>query len=246
MNTGDYITDEDLTVYLDGEAAPELAQRITHALRGDGEIEHRLEALRIPLDELRSAMDSLTGQAPAMPPLPSSKGQSRRSGGVIAAGVVVGILLGGVIGYSVPGRVDNDWKAYVAAYQALYVNKTLSDVHISSLQAAAMLGDLSSVLGLDLGSVSNDPVLNFKRAQLLGYNNNPLVQIAYLSPSGEPIALCITLIESRAAEALTVGTMQGMASASWTKDGYGFLVIGGSDETIIRASALRFKAALSG
>ncbi len=66
MNMDAQFTDEQLTAYLDGEAADELCTMIDAALDVDEVLGERLADLDIGLDQISAAFDGLLAQAPAM------------------------------------------------------------------------------------------------------------------------------------------------------------------------------------
>ncbi|KLN59139.1 hypothetical protein WH96_19425 [Kiloniella spongiae] len=245
-------SDEDLTAFLDGEASADLARQIEQALDVDAALQKRLEDLSLPVDDLKAAMQQVTDQAPNLPDiLTDSVAVSNKSSGnwiyagSLAASILVSLVIGGVLGksYFVPTETPG-WKSYVAAYQSLYVGDTLNSVELTPEQTQKNLDNLSSKMGIDLASMTSGSDLVFKRAQLLGFKGKPLVQLAYLSPKGQPVALCIIRTDKGNTEAIGMDKLEGMAAASWRKNGYAFLFIGGQDETVIHEGAARFKALL--
>ena len=240
-------TDEDLTAYLDAESDPATRRQIAAALADDAELRQRLNAMQFPRDAVKSAFDDLLVAAPAMPaltPLPASlhRGGWPRALMAMAACLVIGVTVGTGLTkwYSQPGG----WKSYVAAYQSLYVNGTLSVVQDSESDAGLRLAALGEILGKDLGPAQTDTVLEFKRGQLLGFRGHPLVQLAYLTPLGEPVALCIMRAKGASDSAVTTTELEGMAGAQWERDGLAYLLIGGSDSALIKDAADRLAARL--
>ncbi|WP_085899795.1 anti-sigma factor family protein [Kiloniella majae] len=257
MSQMTHFTDEDLTAFLDGEATADLAQEIERALDSDVALQKRLEDLSLPVDELRQAMQQVTDQAPDLPDVltntaSTSKRQASNKGignwiysGSLAASILISLIIGGVFGkiYFAPTEVQG-WKSYVAAYQSLYVGDTLNSIELTPEQTQKNLDNLSSQMGIDLAKMTSGSGLDFKRAQLLGFKGKPLVQLAYLSPEGQPVALCIIRTNKGNTEAIGMDELEGMVAASWRKDGYAYLFIGGQDEAVIREGAERFKALL--
>ncbi len=255
MSQMTHFTDEDLTAFLDGEATGDLAHQIERALEVDTLLQKRLEDLSLPMDELKKAMQQVTDQAPELPDVLTEDtsiangrlGLNKRWGyaGSLAASVLISLVIGGVLGkaYFVPTETQG-WKSYVAAYQSLYVGDTLNSIELTPEQTQKNLDNLSGQMGIDLAKMTTGAGLVFKRAQLLGFKGKQLVQLAYLSPQGQPVALCIIRTDKGNTETIGMDKLEGMAAASWRKDGYAYLFIGGQDETVIREGAERFKALL--
>ncbi|WP_162938076.1 anti-sigma factor [Kiloniella sp. EL199] len=245
-------TDENLTAFLDGEATDDLAYQIERALEVDAVLKTRLEDLSLPVDELKKAMQQVRDQAPDLPSVLTEDAtvSNRRSGnwayaGSLAASVLISLIIGGLFArtYLAPDEARG-WKSYVAAYQSLYVGQTLDTIELTPEQIQKNLDNLSVEMGIDLAKMTSGSELIFKRAQLLGFKGKPLVQLAYLSPEGQPVALCIIRTDKGDTEAIGMDELEGMAAASWRKDGYAYLFIGGQDEAVIREGAARLKALL--
>ncbi|SMX28166.1 hypothetical protein TRP8649_02281 [Pelagimonas phthalicica] len=220
------LSDDILTAYLDGELDPVQSQQIEARLASDAALGRRLDALRLSTSDIQDAFDALLPTAPAVPPLPEQAPQSGARVAVIAAAVLgLGIALGAV--WSPRSLPDvTDWKLAVANYQLLYVPETLAQSPPTPKQAQARLTELSKALGYDVSSAFSAADLNYRRAQMLRHEGEPLVQIAYLGDGDIPFAFCITPV-SDTAHPLQVEMLSGLASAHWVQDGYGFLVIGG-------------------
>lgn len=237
------ISDELLTAHLDGELSPEDHARVEAALTKDEALQARLELLDIPLDPLRSAMDQLTTQAPSIP-LPAASAKSRGfpfaiAGGSLAAGVVIGALL---MTQLTPAPKQPGWIDYVASYQALYSQETLAGIDIDPAEQAAQLSRVSEAVGRSLSVAASVPGLEFKRAQTLGFNGKPLVQLAYLTPDGVPLAFCVIAKEDQAA--LKQMEREGMQAASWSDGSFSYLLIGGQDADLIKTTAVELQKLL--
>lgn len=242
-------SDEELTAYLDGETGHAQAQRIGHALDRDDLLEERLEALSIDKAQLRKGFDALLETAPEAPALClTESGEAPKSAMAwrsIAATSLVCLMAGYGAGYLSAPQPDRSWHGFVAAYQALYVNATLSPVERPRPVAEAELRRVSRALGKDLdpAALRQHDRLDYKRAQVLGFNGRPLVQIAFLSKVGAPVALCIIRADG-GSTGIATSTMHGMRTAAWAKDGYQYLLIGGTDAGLIGNAARHFAARL--
>lgn len=243
--TQNVISDEDLTAYLDGEAGADLLARIKTALKEDRGLQDRLDLLAVPMESMKEAFGDVITAAPEMPPLPNQPNSIQSPTSVrFWTALAASAILGAVIGFwGLQKAQTKDWRDYAAAYHVLYVNRTLADVQTSPSQTMAEVEQLGAVLGHDLAPAPLDKVLDFKRGQVLGYQGQPLVQLAYLSPLGDPVALC--LIRTNGADrSVQMSELEGLSAATWQSDGIAYLLIGGTDAGLIQNAAARFSDAL--
>lgn len=236
-------SDDELTAYLDGEAGEALSAQIADAVKHDALLEGRIKALEMPLEAVKGSFDALLRAAPTMEPLPSETqtGVSFvKLGAAMAASLVIGALASF---WALSGQKQADWRDYAAAYHALYVNGTLAGVANSPAETEAALAHLGTVLAHDLSAALSDDVLEYKRGQVLGFQGQPMIQLAYLSPLGDPVALC--LIRSEGTDAgIEMKELEGLAAAQWQRDGVAYLLIGGTDAGLIEDAAARFSDTL--
>lgn len=251
MSSDTAFTDEQLTAYLDGEFDFVSEQEVTAALESDPHLKARLDTLAMDTDRVAAAFDELLARAPSAPELSGMEPAAPvwlRSAVLrcVAATAVVCLVVGWGAGFMSSQRELDTWRDFVAAYQALYINRTLVHIDQAEDDAQAELGRVADAIGreLKLTALSRVEQLDYKRAQILGFEGRPLAQITFLSKIGAPIALCI--IRSARADTAPVetSTMQGMASAHWSKGGYEFLLIGGADTALIKSAADAFAARL--
>lgn len=242
---------EELTGYLDGEIEPGLAEQIRAAAAEDRLLAQRIEDLRVDTQRIKSAMDTLLGDAPGAPDFLAeeapSTGAPRVTGRyrLIAASLVC-LLLGGLIGMQLGAHRDETWQEFAATYHALYVSGTLSHVDRPNTAEVAELQRVSQALGktIALAAVSGIDRLDYKRAQVLGFEGQPIVQLAFLSKIGAPIALCIKRSVRSSHEAMRSRTMRGMRAVTWAKDNYEFLLVGGNDRELLEQAAKKLSAQL--
>ena len=236
MNTPHSFSDEDLTAFLDGEAPDALHAAIETALDSDQILANRMAALDVPLDPIVSAYDALLETAPPMPDLPVAEvpsSQKTRFGwgwgiGTFATGLAAGLAVAVFTGFGTPEPAPRGWVSFVASYQALYTTATLQIPTPDAPETARQLTHVSDALGLDLSSLPQVQGLDFKRAQLLGFADKPLIQIAFLRADGTPVALCI--VPSGAGDKpINMGSAEGLDIAQWNTPDFGFLLIGGQD-----------------
>lgn len=240
--TGRYVfTNSELVAYLDGACDPRQARRIEAALLEDRDLAERLSLLDVPLLDLQSELHGMLLNTPPMPPLdvePASQG-FRAASWVLAAAIC--LTVGGTVGYGLRGEMHEDWRDLVAAYQVMYVPETLAIETFDHKAAATKLANLGEAIGVDLLPAQGIDLLQFRRAQMLGYEGQPVVQIAFLSPEGAPVALCVTRLDHDETTPIVSHVMRGMSSASWSENGYGYLLIGGQNHAVIDLAAAKFR-----
>lgn len=240
-------SDEELTSYLDGEAEASLTEAIDVARRQNAQIETRIAELDVDTATMKSAFDAVLDDAPTMPPELGEHGALSRSAPAwslraLAATAVLCLMLGGLAGAWFATPREASWREFAAAYHALYVTRTLSVVETGRPGAEAELQRVSQALGktIELAALSTVDKLDYKRAQVLGFEGRPLIQLAFLSKDGVPVALCITPATGAETSALEMQQMHAMSTASWSKDGFSYFLVGGSDDALIGKAAARF------
>ena len=227
--TIDPMSDQDLTAYLDGEADAASNARIRAALAKDPALAARAEALQLPIAQANDAFGALLSDAPAMPTMPalaaaplSQQASKYLAPAALAASFVLGMAAMSFL------RPSPDWIDHVAAYQVLYVEETLSGAVQESAVTTAVLARAKETMGLEMTAPPQLQGMTFKRAQMLGIDGAPLLQLAYLTAEGIPFALCITPV-AEGAQAVEASMQQQLATASWVRDGLGYVLIGGAD-----------------
>jgi len=247
MSNSQKFSDEELTAFLDGEFEHASVEKIRQAVKNDSEIQARIEALSLNKSEVTTAFDLLLAKAPDMPVLPevaSARPELSvvKNWKLIAAFSVVFLLAGLYAGYFVGQNKDETWREFVATYQALYIHATLEGIDQKAEAASAELGLVSQAIGkkVDLSVLVQQNLLDYKRAQILGFEGRPLMQLTFLSKIGEPIALCIIRSKNRENNKVVMSEMRGMQAASWSRGGYEYLLIGGRDTALIKNAAVEF------
>ncbi len=251
MSEGNTFSDEELTAYLDGETDHAPAAAIARALESDRDLAARLERLSVNTGGIASAFDRLLPEAPAAllpdePPQPSaSKSYVTNVRALVASGLLC-LAIGWTASYLVSQPKAETWMDFVAAYQALYSTDTLAHINQSPNAASTELRRVSNALGmpLNLEDVKQDELFDYKRAQVLGYEGNTLIQLAFMTKAGVPVALCIIRSGQPQESGIHPATMEGLSSASWSKGGYAYLLIGGDDPALIERAAAEYRKRL--
>ena len=214
----DDIQDSQLVAYIDGKLNADDATALEERLAEDVELQARVAALDPLAAQVRTAFEGVPGHHHMLPPLPpaSEARPEKRVKRLAAVAIFAALAIGGTLGsqFGAPAAADSPWRVEVARYQALYVEGTLSSVSDDSLRISGEFSRASSALGLDLDPtpLSDIPGLTLRRAQVLGYEGNALIQIAFTDQNGAPVALCLM-----AGDDGTAGSAElaGLATYSW-------------------------------
>ena len=237
------ISDETLTAFLDGALNPKERAELETALTDSPDLQDRLAKLDVPLAPLRDGFDALLDHSP---PMPSHLHTAKPEGVAwrqLAAVLVLGAGLGAGAIWMNSSSTAPDWKLAVAQYQVLYVPQTLAMPAPDDATRQQQLSAVSDAIGVNLRPAAPASGLSFRRAQQLGLEGAPLIQIAYLSEDNQPFALCVTEVDA-ADSAPSATILAGLAGAHWVEDGKGYLVIGGSDLARVTALAGELRSQL--
>lgn len=155
----------------------------------------------------------------------------------MAACVAVTLMIGFAAGYGtnevqktqLASGLDTEaevWRQAVADYQALYTRETLSTSLTDPIVQSAGLLRVAEALGLALpDAVSQVRGLDYKRAQILKFGEQPLAQLAYLYKDDIPIAFCIVRLDE-ADRAAKNEVRSGLNIVHWAKGGYSLMLVG--------------------
>lgn len=167
----------------------------------------------------------------------NDRGEQRWWRPAMAACVAVTLMVGFAAGYgtneaqkpqiaSAVGTEAEVWRQAVADYQALYSRETLSTALSDPIVQSAGLLRVAEALGLALpDAVSKIPGLDYKRAQILKFGEQPLAQLAYLYRDDIPIAFCIVRLDE-ADQTARNEVRSGLNIVHWAKDGYSLMLVG--------------------
>jgi anti-sigma factor RsiW len=126
---------------------------------------------------------------------------------------------------------DAKWVQRVADYQSLYVPETVGHIQNGESRAIKLLNQLASRNNLentipDLSSFG----YQFVRAQQLGFNDQPLVQLVYLSPGKKPLALCFMPSKGNDQHTVLVERYENLSTANWRSTTQRYVIV--ADESI--------------
>ncbi len=145
---------------------------------------------------------------------------------------------------STPSSTDKaptkpSWRMAVVEYQRLYVRETLAGSGKPDAETTAQqLASVSSHSGLTVKApVTELPGLSFRRAQSLGINDQPLIQMAYVTADGEPVALCFTRQATPAMAPTEAKMVAGINTVSWNDGQFGFVLVGRVESAVLLEAA---------
>jgi anti-sigma factor RsiW len=113
------------------------------------------------------------------------------------------------------------WVEAVANYQAMYVAATVDGPPQALANASKVVSEFLADVGGSAGSFAVPDLASagftFKRIQRLAFGATPLLQIAYLTTSGKPAALCALASVADGASAPIIVRSHGLALVTWQK-----------------------------
>jgi hypothetical protein len=176
-------------------------------------------------------LERLRAAIPVDGPIRQPPGRSASNGlRQLAAGVAIGLLAAGATAWVAASfgllKEREDWRSTVADYTNMYSNDTFTPLRPDAQLQAVELSALGAKLGANLTPENVAlPDLRFTTAFMLAYEGSPLGVIAYVDPSGAPVALCI--IAHHAPDApIRSERRDDLSLAWWSNSGRSHLVIG--------------------
>jgi anti-sigma factor RsiW len=232
--------DAELVALIDNELDESRRTALLARLAADERLRQRYEEFRQTGAPLAAFLDELLGQAPlarlraALPAEEPPRQPSRRFSGIalrnLAAGVVIGLLAAGTAVWVALSlgllRERQDWRTAVIDYTNMYSNETFTPLKPDAQLQAIELSALGARLGANLTPENVAlPGLRFTTAFMLTYEGSPLGVIAYVDPSGAPVALCIIANDAPDAP-MRSERRDNLSLAWWSRGGRSRLVIG--------------------
>lgn len=245
-------TDSDLRDYLDGEMSDAREAALIAALANDPDLETRLMALDDVAPLVRDAFcdicddKTLTKVLPLLTAAPKKAPVWRPMLIAASFGAVMAVL--GTTTLMSREPATPDWMQQVAAYQSLYSVETIAAVSASESELFDQLVIAEAALDLSLPKEALAQIdgLELRRTQMLAYQNQPLVQIVFSDTEGRPIALCILMTDKAPdGDQIEMAQLHGLESAAFANAGFGFLLIGPTDASVINNYADQIKDVLA-
>jgi anti-sigma factor RsiW len=231
--------DAELVALIDNELDESRRTVLLTRLVADERLRQRYEEFRQTGAPLAASLDELLTQAPlarlraALPAKEPPRLPSRRFSGIglrdLAAGII-GILAAGAAAWVALSlgllREPQDWRTAVVEYTNMYSNETFSPLKPDAQLQAIELSALGARVGGNLTPENVAlPGLRFTTAFMLTYEGSPLGVIAYVDPSGAPVALCIIANDAPDAP-MRSERRDNLSLAWWSRGGRSRLVIG--------------------
>ncbi|MBK1839216.1 hypothetical protein JHL17_17530 [Azospirillum sp. YIM B02556] len=266
-------SDEELTAFIDGELEEAHRARLLALMERDPAVAAKVEHLSRASLPFGEAFRPLLDAAPAadlqrmldgisVPPVAANAVvpmTRRRLFGAIAASVAAGVLgdriLVGLLGTGDGDDLADDdggpdrerhWHGVVAQYMGLYTRETLGGPTPGRDAQSAQLAALNRPLNLSLTPEAVEVGgAEFRRAQILSYDDMPLAQITYLDPLSGPLALCI-LRRPGTVRGVEQEMRGGLSIAYWNGPDHAALLIGRlpSADLTVKAEAVRQRLAI--
>jgi anti-sigma factor RsiW len=232
--------DAELVALIDNELDESRRTALLARLAADERLRQRYEEFRQTGAPLAASLNELLTQASrarlraALPMDSPARQPSRRFAGLalrdLAAGFVIGLLVAGAAAWAVStfglfgGK--EDWRSAVTVYTNMYSNETFAPLKPDAQLQAIELSALGARLGANLTPENVAlPGLRFTTAFMLTYQGSPLGVIAYVDPSGAPVALCIIANDAPDAP-IRSERRDNLSLAWWSRGGRSRLVIG--------------------
>lgn len=123
----------------------------------------------------------------------------------------------------------------VADYQSLYAAATVEGIDNGEADARIMMDRLRKTGWTNVGVPDlSDQGYEFVRAQQLGFNGRPLVQLVYKRPGSAPLALCYMPITAVADKPIRHEVIHGLGTLDWIADGQSFVLVADESEDRLR------------
>lgn len=227
-------SDETLQAYLEGRLDEAEMRGIEDAVTDDPALESRLMALDPIAPVVRDAFGGVPAQTPEIE-LPEPVSERPYAGPLrllaVAASVTV-LAVSATFWATRPAELG--WIAKAAIYQSLYAPETVANINTSPDVLDAQIASAEAQLGRSLNRdvLESLPDLDLKRAQVLSFKGKPLVQLIFADAEGQPFAFCVIRHgEGAADKGVSLAVLSGLATANWTLDGYGYMLLGSDPQT---------------
>ncbi|WP_170773308.1 hypothetical protein [Ruegeria lacuscaerulensis] len=233
-------SDETLTAYLEGNVDEAEANAIETAVAADPELEARLMALDPFAPVVQAVFENVPAEAPQVDlPEPQSAVPVHHSGSpwrLVAVAASVAVLAVSATFWSTRPE-PLGWAEQAAIYQSLYVPDTIASLDNSAqaLDTQFELAEAELGRSLNRDTLEALPGMELKRAQVLSFNGKPLIQVVFADEQGQPFAFCIIRQgEGAPSKAVKLAELSGLATATWSEGGYGYMLIGSSPQTPLK------------
>ncbi len=229
-------SDKTLLAYLEGSLDATEAQAIEDAVAEDPTLEARL----MVLDSIAAMVQQSFERVPADTPrvdLPVRSPVQHTGGPLRLLAVAASVAVIAVsTTYWIMRPTDLGWAEQAAIYQSLYAPESIATLDNSpeALDAQFSLAEAQLGRSLKRDVLQSLPGLDLKRAQVLSFKGKPLVQIVFADAQGQPFAFCVIRQgEGTPARDVNLAVLNGLATATWARDGYGYMLLGSDPQTAL-------------
>jgi anti-sigma factor RsiW len=250
MDPTNAVSEEELHAWLDGELPIEQVAVVDAYLDAYPEERQRLEAYRADGEALARAFSVEALDSGSLRPSASGHRRApRRIGWAVAAGVLIGVcgFAGGVLtAHESPTTEHAELVDEVTGYHLVYARETRHLVEVPAAERGELVAWLSDRLGrkLVIPDLSAEG-FTFAGGRMLVVNRRPVAQLLYTRPGDLPLGICVTRLSEPPAR-LTVEDREGLRVASWSDQGYAYVVVGDLSESRTRRLANRVAASFPG
>ena len=258
------LTEELLLKYADGLLSPSEAAEVEQLLRNDEIAAERLRLIQLSGAALAAERDNLSdpgGEDPLTEYVRSADGSAdagsvpphrhdTRSSiwwrrGIAASlalvfGLGAGYLLGQFGARPEAGGIAGEptWLVRVVDYHTLYVPETVTTSLADEKEIAALQRKFTDTLGKPVTIPRlDDENLQFRRGQILKFEDQPIIQLAYLpTTGGKPVALCLKASPGEDTKP-TYTKLRDLGVVRWRHNGVTYVLVGDRDEKKLLADA---------
>jgi anti-sigma factor RsiW len=247
------LTDDILLRYVDGLLAAAEVAAVEAALARDHVAAERVRLMRLSGAALRTEQDASPGAidpdlmhrmlGSKLAAIEQSRMHLKRaSARYVAAAAAVALLVGlsgGWFARHALAPVADPlpvWVQRVVDYHTLYARETVEGQRLALSEMDALRRRFSALVGRSVTIPTFGSTLEFRRGQVLQFEREPIIQLAYLPETGLPIALCFKRVDA-ADLAPKFERVNGIGMVRWRHDGLEFVLVGEQPEPLMRTVA---------
>ena len=145
---------------------------------------------------------------------------------------LVGFSIGSVTNYGSGYTNSNlpQWVERVVDYHSLYARETVEASNLSSEEKSEIKIRLENAINKSVTFPDLKQLgLEFRRAQILKFETEPVIQLVYLPINGKPVALCFKKTNQSDSKPKYT-TFRKLGVMRWQADGYDYILVGDIDK----------------
>jgi anti-sigma factor RsiW len=249
------LTDDILLRYVDGQLSAADVAAVQTALARDHVAAERVRLLQLsaegcliersrPLPRADAALvarmlGSRSHPVVASSPTGASQALSRRAALAAFAALLVGFGSGWLARH-VNGIEDQLplWVLRVVDYHTLYSRETVEGTALDDSTRLVLAQRFGALLGRPVKIPTFEAGIELRRGQILRFEHEPVIQLAYLPENGMPVALCIKRV---AGPDTPPGyrRVSGIGMVRWRQDGTEYVLVGDQPDAMLRQIAMQ-------